>query len=159
MADAGPDQTVATGALVQLDGSGSTDADLDPITSYAWTLSAKPTGSLAALNDSTLVNPTLTADAIGVYVLDLVVGDGTVTSAPDFVVITAQAMSNGAPVLDPVGNRTVNLGTTLAMAIPMIFASSTQSYVVRIPMISKPKLLMFVRKTVSFLMNSSGRKM
>ncbi|MCH9035763.1 MAG: PKD domain-containing protein [Chloroflexi bacterium] len=87
-ADAGADQTVATGATVQLDGSGSSDPENDPLT-YSWTLSA-PDGSSATLSDATIVNPTFVADVDGEYVATLVVNDGTSDSAPDSVEITAE---------------------------------------------------------------------
>ncbi len=44
VADAGPDQSVTTGATVTLDGSGSTDADGDSLT-YSWSLTSVPTGT------------------------------------------------------------------------------------------------------------------
>lgn len=88
-ADAGADQTVATGATVQLDGSGSSDPENDPLT-YSWTLSA-PGGSTATLSDAAIVNPTFVADVDGQYVATLVVNDGTTDSAPDSVEIEAEA--------------------------------------------------------------------
>jgi hypothetical protein len=50
VADAGEDQTVTAGDTVQLDGSGSTDADEDTLT-FEWTLSI-PDGSGASLSDT-----------------------------------------------------------------------------------------------------------
>ena len=41
MANAGPDQEVASEATVTLDGSGSTDPEEDPLT-YEWTQKAAP---------------------------------------------------------------------------------------------------------------------
>ena len=99
VANAGPDQPDAiTGNIVVLDGSGSSDPDFDALT-YAWTLT-RPTGSGAVLSDTTAVSPTFTADVDGSYVVQLIVNDGTVDSAPDTVAITATAAAPGnqAPV-------------------------------------------------------------
>ena len=61
VADAGPDQGgKAPGSLVTLNGSGSSDANGDPLT-YSWSLS-KPTGSAAILANPTSVSPTFTVD-------------------------------------------------------------------------------------------------
>ena len=84
VADAGPDQSVKTGSLVVLNGSGSSDADDDPLT-YIWSFTSNP-GS-ATLSNSTAVNPTFTPSVDGTYVLSLVVNDGTVDSAADTVAI------------------------------------------------------------------------
>ena len=95
VANAGPDQGgKALGALVTLDGSASSDANGDPLT-YLWSLTAKPTGSIAALSSLTSVSPTFTVDLAGNYVAQLIVNDGTVSSAPNTVNITTV---NVAPV-------------------------------------------------------------
>ncbi len=88
IANAGLDQTVTTGSLVILDGSGSSDPDGDLLT-YSWSFASFPSGSNAALSDPAVVNPTFTADVDGSYVVSLVVNDGTVDSAADTVTITA----------------------------------------------------------------------
>ncbi|HEX7093416.1 MAG TPA: PKD domain-containing protein, partial [Nitrospiraceae bacterium] len=88
VANAGPDQGVkALGSLVILDGSASSDANGDPLT-YRWSLTAKPTGSAAVLSSLTNVSPTFTVDRAGTYVVQLIVNDGTVNSAPNTVNIT-----------------------------------------------------------------------
>jgi len=58
MADAGVNQLVLVGDTVNLDGSGSYDVNLDPLT-YSWNMTSKPKGSLTVLkrNIRTL-NPT-----------------------------------------------------------------------------------------------------
>ncbi len=100
VADAGPDQTRLVTETVTLNGSGSSDVDGDPLT-YAWSFVSKPSGgatkSAAVLDDPTAVSPTFVIDLPGVYVLQLVVNDGTVDSAPDTVVITTE---NSPPVAD-----------------------------------------------------------
>ncbi|PIB36280.1 hypothetical protein BFP72_13200 [Reichenbachiella sp. 5M10] len=92
IADAGADRSVHTGTQVSLDASGSSDADSNTL-SYSWHLSSVPAGSSASLNDTTLVNPMITPDIEGAYVLSLVVNDGTENSAPDFVTIQATTFS------------------------------------------------------------------
>jgi arylsulfatase A-like enzyme len=89
LADAGPDQSVTTGAVVMMDGSGSSDADGDAL-SYTWTLMA-PAGSASVLSGDTTASPSFTADVDGDYVMSLVVSDGTVNSVADSVTITASA--------------------------------------------------------------------
>ncbi len=87
LAVAGPDQGIDLGDTVALDGSTSTDGDGDTLT-YLWTMTTSPAGSTATLSDPTVVNPTFVVDLAGTYVVQLVVNDGTVDSAPDTVTIT-----------------------------------------------------------------------
>ncbi len=88
VANAGPDQGgKAPGSLVTLDGSASSDADGDPLT-YRWSLTAKPLRSAAVLANPTSVTPTLTGDFTGTYMAQLIVNDGTVSSAPNTVNIS-----------------------------------------------------------------------
>ena len=56
VANAGRDQLVASGSVVRLDGTHSTDADGDALT-YHWTLASRPTGSHAVLDAATAVAP------------------------------------------------------------------------------------------------------
>ena len=95
VANAGPDQGgKLPGALITLNGSASSDANGDPLT-YSWSLTTKPAGSPAVLANPTSVSPTFTVDRAGDYVVQLIVNDGTVSSAPDSVIIST---SNVAPV-------------------------------------------------------------
>jgi len=88
IANAGPDQTVSAGSTVQLDGSGSNDPD-GSFLFYAWSFTAMPQGSAATFSNPLIAKPTFLADKRGTYVGQLIVGDGTLVSAPDTVMITA----------------------------------------------------------------------
>ena len=57
IADAGPDQTVATGTAVTLTASGSSDPDEDTLT-YSWT---QTEGTTVTLSNTTAASPTFTA--------------------------------------------------------------------------------------------------
>jgi hypothetical protein len=106
VADAGPDQTVSVGQLVQLGGSGSTDADGDSLT-YTWTLVSKPADSTAELDEPTSAQPTFVVDEPGSYEVQLVVHDGVEDGEPDTVVISTQ---NSAPAADPGEDQGVFVG-------------------------------------------------
>lgn len=97
VAQAGANQSVLLGrGAVQLDGSGSTDANGDAIT-YQWTMSLKPGRSSITFSGATSVRPTFTPDVTGTYVFDLVVSDGKLSSATSRVAITASEV-NAPPV-------------------------------------------------------------
>jgi len=82
--------------LVTLDGSGSSDADGDPLT-YRWTIQSRARGSMVALSDANLVDPTFTPDVWGSYVFKLIVNDGHVDSAADYVTVFATPGCGGDP--------------------------------------------------------------
>jgi len=113
IANAGPDQSVAEGDTVTLDGSASNDADSDPLT-YSWSITSKPAGSTAGLSDPSLAMPSFVADVAGDYVAQLIVNDGTVDSAADSVVIHA-ASGNTIPVANAGPNQSVNQGDTVTL--------------------------------------------
>ncbi len=103
VAHAGADQRLVTvRQTVQLNGSGSSDADGDAL-SFRWALTTRPAGSQATLTSSTLVNPSFVADVLGTYVAQLIVNDGTLDSAPDSVSISAVVPGG---MVDPVGDAT-----------------------------------------------------
>ena len=96
VANAGTNQNVTAATLTTLDGTASTDADLDGL-SYTWSLISKPSNSNAALSSTTSPKPTFTPDVAGTYVASLVVSDGKDRS-PTAVVTVIASGSNSAPV-------------------------------------------------------------
>ncbi len=111
--NAGGNQTVSVGGLVQLNGSGSTDVDGDQLT-FKWSFNAIPNGSVASLSSINAVNPTFTADLPGTYVAQLIVNDGQVDSTPSTVMVTTTAVQ--APVADAGPNQTVVHGATVTLS-------------------------------------------
>ena len=111
VANAGLDQSVYVGNTVTLDGSGSSDVDGDVLT-YSWLFTSRPSGSTAALNDTTSANPTFTVDNAGTYVASLIVNDGTVNSAPDTITIST---INVAPVANAGADQSVNVGDSVTL--------------------------------------------
>jgi hypothetical protein len=95
-AHAGSDQTVFKGDTVSLNGSGSSDVDEDSL-NYQWSFSSVPTGSTAALSDSSVVSPSFAPDLVGTYEVQLIVNDGNLDSASDTVVITANPRMVAVP--------------------------------------------------------------
>lgn len=110
IANAGIDQSVHPGTLVDLDGSGSSDPDENYPLSYFWQITDKPTGSVAELSDPCDVNPSFTVDMLGDYVIELVVTDSLgAQSEPDSVLIST---FNTPPVADAGPDQAImELGT------------------------------------------------
>jgi hypothetical protein len=93
-ANAGSDQTVPEGATVQLDGTGSSDPDGDPLT-YTWTL-VSSSGPTIALTPPAAA-PTFVALDDGIYTFRLTVTDGKHGADDDEVTVT---VSNVNPVVN-----------------------------------------------------------
>lgn len=88
VASAGSAQKVLVANSVTLDGTGSGDANGNPLT-YAWSFVSKPPSSIAVLASATASKATFVPDQAGIYVISLVVNDGKSNSAPATVAITA----------------------------------------------------------------------
>lgn len=94
VADAGPDQAVRIGETVGLDGTGSLHAH-DQALVFAWAFVSRPDGSTAQLDGADTANPTFQADALGQFVVQLIVSAGGVSSLPDTVRITVTDEDSG----------------------------------------------------------------
>lgn len=113
VASAGASQSVVVGAKVYLDGTSTRDAENDPIT-FKWTLAARPTGSVAALNSTSSPTPNFTADVAGTYLATLVANDGKTDSGSVTVTIVASA-SNLAPVANAGAVQAVTPGSKVTL--------------------------------------------
>ncbi len=95
--DAGPDQTRNENTLVTLDGSASSDPDLDTL-HFSWSQTGGPVVSLTGANTP---NPTFTAPTVGpggaLLTFQLVVNDGQASGGADTVRVAIQDV-NDPPV-------------------------------------------------------------
>ncbi len=116
VANAGPPQTVASGAVgVTLDGSGSFDPDNGPgPLTYAWSQTAGPS---VTLSSTTAQKPTFNAPTgPASLTFSLTVNDGAPTSSPpSTVVITVSAPANVPPTADAGPPQTVDERTTVTL--------------------------------------------
>ncbi len=169
VADAGPDQTGVEGQPVFLDGSASSDADGDALT-FQWSLISRPQGSGAALSEPTSPTPTVEVDLPGTYVVQLIVNDGMVDSAPDTVVVSTQNLrpvAEAGPAQAVLVGETVQLdgaessdadgdGLIFRWALIVVPAGSTAG--VSDPSVERPTFIADVAGTyVAQLMVSDGR--
>ena len=113
-ANAGADQTVGDGALVTLDGSGSSDPQNQTLT-YAWSQTA---GTTVTLSSTSIAKPTFTAPSSlssdATLTFSLVVTDaGGLASQADTVTVTVQA--NTAPTANAGADRYAAEGATVTL--------------------------------------------
>ncbi|MFC1855469.1 PKD domain-containing protein [Thermodesulfobacteriota bacterium] len=98
VSDPGTYQAVILGNTVNLDGTGSVDANLDPLT-YYWSFISTPAGSTAILAEPSEGFATFTPDMLGSYEVSLIVNDGIVDSLPSIVTITVITANEAAALV------------------------------------------------------------
>lgn len=107
VADAGPGQTVHPGNTVTLDGSGSTDPDENYPLIYSWTITQKPAGSQAHLNNPSTAGPSMFIDLPGDYTVQLTVEDSLAASSQPALVHISTV--NSIPAADAGPDQAVTL--------------------------------------------------
>jgi len=117
VANPGPAQNVSPGSKiaaskVTLDGSASSDPNGAPLT-YQWTLTSKPAGSDTVITSPTTAVTNIWTDGPGLYLASLVVNNGTESSAPSTVVITAAAIP--PPVSKPGADQNAAVSTVVTL--------------------------------------------
>src|SRR5262245_4169150 len=111
-ANAGTDQTVASGAQVWLDGTGSTDPDNDTLT-YAWSQTSGPSVTLSGANTST---PSFTAPTgPATLVFQLQVCDPSNACDTDSVTVNVSGPANQAPTANAGTDQTVASGAPVSL--------------------------------------------
>ena len=90
-----------SGAVVELDGSASSDPNGNPL-AFSWRFVSLPTDSQAVFNDTALINPSFVADVSGDFIVELVVSTGAAVSAPATARITVAPCGGNAPVINAI---------------------------------------------------------
>ena len=90
--DAGADQNVTQGAVVQLSGMASSDPEGDTL-SYSWSIVSSPSHEYTALTGNETSTPSFAADLSGTYELSLTVSDGNSFSQSDTVSVFVAPMA------------------------------------------------------------------
>lgn len=138
---------VATGTIVSLDGSGSTDPNEPPRPLvYRWAFRTLPPGSKARLNDASIVNPSFLADVDGEYDVELVVSNGLLHSLPAVTTVTAGPCGASAPAVSAVAaapaapstGQTVQLTATFSDADTGPSCALSQSHTLKWSMAALP---------------------
>ncbi|HXK03859.1 MAG TPA: PKD domain-containing protein, partial [Verrucomicrobiae bacterium] len=111
VANPGADQTVPVGTIVTVNGSGSTNPSGIGSLTYSWAMLSVPSGSHAALQNSTTVSPSFTVDTPGTYTVQLTVSNGVASDSATVRVSTV----NSPPVANAGPNQTVAVGSLVTL--------------------------------------------
>jgi hypothetical protein len=113
LANAGNDKAAVVGATVVLDGSGSTDANNDPLT-FLWSFTTTPAGSGATILDPAAAQTSFVPDVPGLYTAQLIVNDGLLASNPSTVTVTVD-IGNAKPVARAGNGTTALVGLAVSL--------------------------------------------
>ncbi len=115
-ADAGEDQTVDVGIEFSLDGTGSSDPDVDDTLTYAWAITTDPSNGVDMLTDADTATPKFSPSVAGVYEITLTVADEAGEMSSDTVAITVvDAVVNLAPTADAGADQSVSQGELVTL--------------------------------------------
>ncbi|MCW8934920.1 MAG: PKD domain-containing protein [Gammaproteobacteria bacterium] len=121
VADAGADQDVTVNSQVTLNGSNSSDVDMDSV-AYSWSLVSTPVdwttwpGEWPLLSEGRDASPTFTPRRNGEYRLRLTVNDRELSSVADEVLINVSGSGvNGVPIADAGVDQSVTVGDTVLL--------------------------------------------
>ncbi|EGA70622.1 PKD domain-containing protein [Vibrio sinaloensis DSM 21326] len=107
------------GDRVRLDGA-SSQGDTDSMLSYNWSITAKPDGSTAALNDSMAVAPYFAPDLAGNYTVELTATAGDNRHTTSYNIEVSDENTNVPPV--------IMLETPNALALEQTISLNSNSY-------------------------------
>ncbi len=110
VADCGPDQTVALGDTVILDGTASSDPEGDALT-FLWRV-VSPGGTPIALSDPETPRPSFLVQEHGDYPITLVVNDSHLDSEPDTCRVSTL---NATPTANAGSDLTAHVGDTVVL--------------------------------------------
>jgi hypothetical protein len=122
VAEAGAAFSTTADSAVPLSGAGSSDPDGDALT-YHWSFDYVPATSqiasreapFTANHSSEAAGTTFMPDAVGTWIVKLVVSDARgLDSAPDYVIVTVEAPEN-LPVANAGADQRVDLGATVSL--------------------------------------------
>jgi hypothetical protein len=109
--NAGSNQSVTSGSVVRLDGSGSSEPDGDSLT-FQWSLVAMPAGSQTSISTPVAVAPTFFADLAGTYVAQLTVLDAHGNNSTSTVTVSSQELP---PIARAGQGQSVTVGATVQL--------------------------------------------
>ena len=118
VANPGPNQTVGVGCTVTLDGSGSTNPSGIGTLTYSWMFISRPPGTATRLfYEDTVPMAMFLADAPGVFVTQLTVGNGTAKSSASVTVtaVVGAPCSASLPMIISVSPNTGQLSESRAI--------------------------------------------